>query len=74
MQKAKRKLRSITSEKPTVFDTFSRLRHAEEVRRLEHVRITAERKGRWRDAQKAIAEKNAAAKELQVKRQKLQEM
>ena len=74
LQKAKRKLRSITSERPTVFNTFSRLRHAEEARRLENVRITAERKERWRSAQKVIAEKNAAAKELQVKRQRLQEL
>ena len=57
--------------KKAVFDTFSRLRHAEEARRLENVRITAERKERWRSAQKVIAEKNAAAIKLQAKRRQL---
>ena len=71
LQKAKRKLRSITGEKKAVFDTFSRLRHAEEARRLENVRATAERKERWRSAQKVIAEKNAAAIKLQAKKRQL---
>ena len=73
LQKAKRKLRSITRESTPAFDTFSRVRHVEEMRRLGHGRVTAERKERWRDAQTTIAEEKAA-KELQVKRQKLQEL
>ena len=72
--KTRRKLRNITRENESVFNTFSRLRHAEDLRRLEYDRATAERKERWRDAQRAIAEEKQATKQLQVKRQKLQEL
>ena len=42
--------------------------------RSSHDQATAERKERWRDAQRAIAEEKQATKQLQVKRQKLQEL
>ena len=74
LRKATRKLRTITSENESVFNAFSRLRHAEELRRLEQDRYTAERKEKWRDAQRAIAEQKEAAQKLQLKRRKLQEL
>ena len=55
LQNAKRKLRSTTRESTPAFDTFSRLRHVEEMHRLEHDRVIAGRKKRWRDAQRVIA-------------------
>ena len=74
LQKANRKLRNMTEANASVLNTFNSLRRAEELRRLEQERATAERKDRWRDAQRAIAVEKEATKQLQVKRQKLQEL
>ena len=74
LRKERRKLRALTQEHEATFNTFSRIRRAEDLRRLEHDRVTAERKERWRDAQRVIAEEKQAAKNLQVKRRKLQEL
>ena len=74
LRMAKRKLRALTQGDDAVLNDFYRLRHAEEMRRLEQDQIVAERKERWRDAQEAIEAKKKAEKELQVKRRKLQEL
>ena len=74
LQKANRKLRNMTEANASVLNTFNSLRRAEELRRVEQERATAERKDRWRDARRAIAEEKEATKQLQVKRQKLQEL
>ena len=74
LRMAKRKLRALTQGDDAVLNDFYRLRHAEEMRRLEQDQIVAERKERWREAERAIADKKKAEKELQVKRRKLQEL
>ena len=74
LAKAKRKLRNITRDSESVRTEFSRLRRAEELRRAESDRAMAERKEMWLEAERMMAATKAASKELQVKRQKLQEL
>lgn len=71
---AKRKLRIITRESDPVRTQFSRLRRAEELRRAECEQAITKRNEMFREAQRIMAEKKAAEKELHVKRQKLQEL
>ena len=71
---AKRKLRNITRDTEAVRGEFNRLRRAEESRRLEEARAVAERKEMCLAAERTQAAVKAASKELQVKRQKLQEL
>ena len=74
LTKAKRKLRNITNDNESVRNEFTRLRRAEELRQAESHRAMAERKEAWLEAQRTMASTKAANKELQVKRQKLQEL
>ena len=74
LTKVRRRLRAITQEDESVLNTFTNLRRAEDLRQLEHEQAIAERKEKWRDAQLAIAAEKEATKQLQVKRQKLQEL
>ena len=74
LTKARRRLRAITQENESVLNNFNSLRRAENLRRLEQDQAIAERKEKWRDAQRAIAAEKEATKQLQVKRQKLQEL
>ena len=74
LAKYRRRLRNIMADKPAVLDTFYQQRKAEAERRLECERICDERKERQREAQKAIADRDAAVADLKIKRQKIQEL
>ena len=75
LQKAKKKLRSITCQHESVFNTFNCL--CGKIASIGSIRArprVAERKERWRHAQRAIAEEKEASRQLQVKQKKLQEL
>ena len=74
LKREKRRVRAFIQESPAVAEAFSRLRRAEEDERAMANRIIQQRRERIRDAEKAIAEKAAAAAELRETKRKIQEL
>ena len=72
--KQRRNARRLIQEKPAVADAFLRLRRAEDQERLMNMRIADQHRERKREADQAIADRDAAVAVLRNTRRKIQEM
>ena len=70
----RRVLRDVIKEHPAVADAFSRLRRAETQAERENHRLLEMQRKRKREAQEAIAQRDAAVAELRETRRKIQDM
>jgi len=74
LQKERRKRRALLQESPAVADAFLRLRRAEEQDGLMKRRHVAEQNDRKRQAEQAIADRDAAVAEMKRTKRSIQEM
>ena len=74
LAKQRRNARRLIQEKPAVADAFLRLRRAEDQERLMNMRIADQHRERKREADQAIADRDAAVAVLRNTRRKIQEM
>ena len=74
IRKERRKERQLVRESPAVADAFLRLRRAEHQDDLMRRRTAAQQKERKRDADKALADRDAAVAELRKTRRIIKEM